>query len=349
MKLYFPIQHYDAAYRSQVFPLLKPFIKNEGFTDAERQSAYGVSECDFKLVDTMESAKVAILPMSWDYYSLTNQMSLAYSFIEEAENNEKLVWSINNGDFGVIMPSFKNHIVFRQSGYVSNKQLGHTGFPSIIGDYIKKHHLEYSFFNGSYDAKPIVGFCGQTNISKSNALKEMTKQVLRNLRSQIGFNDLEPQKILSTSFLRGFLLKQLEEDMAVECRFIKHKNYRAGIITKNKETHPTTIAFYKNILESQYVLCVRGAGNFSVRFYETLMMGRIPIYVHTDGYLPLPDVIDWKSHVVWVDYKDRHRIAEILLEFHEELDQERLTTMFKKNRKLWEEKLTLSGFFKSIL
>lgn len=346
MKIYYPSNHYNASFRGQVFPLLKAFIKNEDFTDLQRKMMYGVSELDFVVVGYMEESEVVILPMSWNYYSRTKQMSLAFLLIEEAKKACKLVWSVNTGDFGVKLPEFKNLVVFRQGGYVSNKQHGHQAYPSFIQDYLINKELFGVFLNSAYDNRPIVGFCGQSQLSKWNAIKEMTKQVLRNLRSKTGFDQLEPQKILSTSYLRAFLLKKLEMNNDIDSRFIKRKQYRAGV-TKNKETHNTTTEFYSNIMESQYVVCVRGAGNFSVRFYETLMMGRIPLYVHTDGFLPLSDIIDWKEHVVWVEYKDRHHISEILLKFHQKLDQESLITMFTKNRRLWEEKLTLSGFFKT--
>ncbi|MCL8006551.1 exostosin family protein [Gelidibacter japonicus] len=292
----------------------------------------------------MNDAQIVILTMSWDYYSMTKQMPLAYALIEESRQTRKQVWSINNGDFGVKLPYFENLVVFRQSGYTSNKIIGHVGFPSVINDYISKNHLESAFLNRGYNAQPVVGFCGQSNASKGNALKEMVKQSLRNIRSQTGFSDLETQKVLATSYLRESLLKQLEKNSAIDCRFIKRKQHRAGVM-KHKEGHSTTTEFYNNILESQYILCVRGAGNFSVRFYETLMMGRIPLYVHTDGFLPLSDIINWKEHVVWVDYEDRHSISEILLDFHNQMNQDSLKALFEKNRKLWQEKLTLSGFF----
>jgi len=346
MKLYFPHNHYDVQYRRQVFPLLKAFIKEKDFTDAERILVYGVSNQDFLIVDTIDASDVVILPMSWNYYVGTKKIFLAYELIDKAEQAGKLVWSINNGDFGIKLPYFKNLVVFRQSGYVSNNQLGHTGFPSIINDYVKKNKIEDTFLNSKYSIQPIVGFCGLANGSILNSAKDKLKQVLRNLRYELGYSAIEPQRVLSTNYLRASLLKRLESNKAVSPLFIKRKQYRAGI-TKNKEVHKTTIEFYNNILDSQYVLCVRGAGNFSVRYYETLMMGRIPLYVHTDGYLPLSDIINWKEHVVWVDYKDRHHIAEILLNFHQELDQDSLIGMFKKNRKLWEEKLTLGGFFES--
>lgn len=346
MKLYYPYHHYNPAYRGYVFPLLKAFIKNEDFTDVERMALYGVSESDFTFVNNIAEAQVVILPMSWNYYVKTKQVVLAYALLEEAKQYNKIVWSINAGDFGVKLKSFGNLVVFRQGGYESNNQKGHGGYPSFIDDYMSKQNLKTNYLNSTYGLKPIVGFCGQANLSKWNALKEISKQHLRNLRSHLGFSNLEKQEVLSTSYLRASLLKNLEHSPKIRDHFIKRKLYRAGI-TKNKETHNTTTEFYNNMIESQYVLCVRGAGNFSVRFYETLMMGRIPLYVHTDGYLPLPDVIDWKEHVVWVDYKDRQNIANILLDFHQKLDQESLMALFKKNRKLWEQKLTLSGFFEA--
>ena len=35
------------------------------------------------------------------------------------------------------------------------------------------------------------------------------------------------------------------------------------------------------MLASPYILCVRGAGNYSARFYEALALGRIPVLVNT--------------------------------------------------------------------
>lgn len=346
MKLYFPTHLYNPAFRGKVFPLLKPFLKGANYTDAQRQALYGVSDTDFILVKTMEEAQVVILPMVWNYYFQTKQWDVAYGLIAEAKQANKVVWSINAGDFGVKLPYFENLIVFRQGGYVSNNQKGHQGYPSFIDDYLGKHQLDAVYLNATYRKQPIVGFCGQANLSKWNALTEMFKQQTRNFKSYLGFSYLEPQKTVSTTYLRASLLKTLETSPDIDSRFIKRKQYRAGV-TKNKEAHDTTTEFYNNILESQYVLCVRGAGNFSVRFYETLMMGRIPLYIHTDGYLPLSDEIDWKAHVVWVDYKNRHNISEVLCDFHQQLDQEGLRALFIKNRKLWEEKLTLSGFFEA--
>ena len=348
MTFYYPSEHYDANYRRQVFPLLKAFIKSSNYDDKQRQKDYGVSEQDFIVVKNIDDSQVVILTMSWNYYSKTKQMDLAYALVEKANAHGKIVWSIINGDFGIKLPYYQeNLIVFRQSGYLSNNQKGHKGFPSLINDYLKDNRLEENTLNVEYNERPIVGFCGLANASKKNALIEIVKQLFRNLRNKFGSNDSESQKIISAAYLRASLLNELEQSASVNCNFIKRKKYRAGIDLKLKENHQTTKAFFNNILDSQYVLCVRGAGNFSARFYETLMMGRIPLYIHTDGYIPLADVIDWKQHVVWVDYKDRHQMSDILLDFHKKLNQEKLQDLCLQNRKLWLEKLTLNGFFET--
>ena len=61
MKLYYPKDHYDSSFRGHVFPLLKPFIKPDGFSDKERISIYGVSEQDFKFVNQPAEADIVIL------------------------------------------------------------------------------------------------------------------------------------------------------------------------------------------------------------------------------------------------------------------------------------------------
>ena len=70
--------------------------------------------------------------------------------------------------------------------------------------------------------------------------------------------------------------------------------------------------------------------------------------MNTDCLLPLENQIDWKSHVVWVDYLDRHRIVDKIIEFHSRLDEKSLCLLLKKNRRLWEDHLQLYSFFNTI-
>ena len=80
MKLYYPKDHYDSSHRRHLFPLLKPFLKPEEFTDKERIDIYGVSENDFKFSEDIYDADVAILTMSWWYYKITDKVKIAIDF-----------------------------------------------------------------------------------------------------------------------------------------------------------------------------------------------------------------------------------------------------------------------------
>lgn len=346
MKIYYPNEHYQKEYRGQLFPLLKPFIKSTNFKDKERLKTYHLSENEYEFVESINLCDIVILPMSWNYYVLTKKQAIAHQLIESAAQKNKKVWSWNAGDFGVLVPKFKNLKVFRMGGYNSNNQSGHIGIPIFIGDYLAKNFNSDICNKDKYSIEPIVGFCGQANLSYINAITELIKIFLRNLKTFVGFNITESQRLIASTRLRAKLLHNLIESPLIQDNFILRKKYRAGAITIDHREKTTEI-FYDNILKSHYVLCVRGAGNFSVRFYETLMMGRIPVYLNTDGFLPLADQIDWKKHVVWVEYEERNQISNIVKSFHENLTRENFFKLSKSNRELWFNKLTLGGFFRN--
>ena len=129
--------------------------------------------------------------------------------------------------------------------------------------------------------------------------------------------------------------------------FIERKKYRAGVKTSD-ERAKTTQEFYENIYNAVYTVCVRGGGNFSVRLYETLAMGRIPILINTDGFMPLANIIHWKNHVVWVEENELNTLPEKMLEFHKKYSFEEKVVLMKQNRLLWETKLCFDGYFKTL-
>lgn len=58
---------------------------------------------------------------------------------------------------------------------------------------------------------------------------------------------------------------------------------------------------YLELLEdTQFVICPRGKGLTSIRFFETLRMGRIPILISDDIQLPLDWMVDWSDFIIRV-------------------------------------------------
>ena len=96
---------------------------------------------------------------------------------------------------------------------------------------------------------------------------------------------------------------------------------------------------------SDYVLCARGHGNYSIRFYETLSSGRIPVFINTDCVLPFEEWIDWKRYCVWVEEHEVARVAEKVAEFHDGLSDGEFRDRQRACRQLWSEWLSPLGFF----
>ena len=98
---------------------------------------------------------------------------------------------------------------------------------------------------------------------------------------------------LNSSFRRA-TLKAFQEDHNIECDFIIRKKFWGG-----RPHDPQLVSdFTANMVNSHFNICNRGAGNFSMRFYQTLSCGRIPVLLNTDMVLPLAEEIDWENLIV---------------------------------------------------
>lgn len=63
---------------------------------------------------------------------------------------------------------------------------------------------------------------------------------------------------------------------------------------------------------SRFILCPRGRGVSSIRLFEAMQMGRVPV-VLADGWVP-PDGPDWNSFLVRVRERDIDRLPDLLRE-----------------------------------
>ena len=115
-----------------------------------------------------------------------------------------------------------------------------------------------------------------------------------------------------------------------------------------EEINPLPENFYQNIEKNHYTLCVRGTGNFSARFYETLSLGRIPVLINTDCILPFANQINWREHIICIEQNELTDIDYKILDFHTSLNQDSLTHMQKMNRELWKNKFSFPGFVRQL-
>jgi hypothetical protein len=103
--------------------------------------------------------------------------------------------------------------------------------------------------------------------------------------------------------------------------------------------------FFKNLQNNTFILCPRGCGNFSYRFYETMCFGRIPIFINTDCVLPFENLIDYRNEIVFIEEAELGNINHIIEEYCQKND---LIYRQKRCREIWELYLSPNGFLKHI-
>lgn len=184
---------------------------------------------------------------------------------------------------------------------------------------------------------PVVGFCGYV----SNPLTRTVYQLIGRGQKAAGL------------VLRARLLRALRQTKTVKTNFITRQAFWGGAHAKIRPAlgpdFKPRIEFWNNVLSSDYTLCVRGAGNFSYRFYEVLAAGRIPIFINTRCVLPFDDEIDWRRHCVWIEESEIGAAGEIVTQFHSRLSPDEFRELQLANRRLWETKLSPLAFYKTAL
>ena len=154
----------------------------------------------------------------------------------------------------------------------------------------------------------------------------------------------DKQFFYPSSYKRFNFLKQFSENKKVKTDFIFREKYRAGIKSE-AEKIKTSKEFSENMLQNPYTFCLRGAGNFSVRLYETLAMGRIPVVIKTDFRLPLQSFIYWEKHCVLLN---QDNFVTDFIDFHNQITSSDFELMQINNLKLWNEFLNRESYFKQI-
>ncbi len=314
---------------------------------SEREAMYGTWTSGISFTDTLESADIAVLPYTWNYYIETKRVAEALTFADTCRALHKKLITQIGGDFGVT-PPVTDCYVLRQSGYATGKLPLQYTMPVFIRDPLKEVFHTNTVLLHPKPQKPLVGFCGQAGGGLVKYTKDALTTLGRNSLYHLGISPGEPQQILPASLLRNRVLNILEKDTRIDCQFIRRRKYRAGARTE-AERSASALEFFSNIQNTDYTVCVRGSGNFSVRLFETLSMGRIPVFVNTDCLLPFEELIPWKEHCVWVNGNELNRIGEAIHLFHNRLDAQAFENRLTGNRLLWEKHLSISGFWDTFL
>jgi hypothetical protein len=105
---------------------------------------------------------------------------------------------------------------------------------------------------------------------------------------------------------RVFELKTKRSDVVIKKRTFFHYG-----VTDEHERQQLRHEYVDTIARSRFSLCPRGAASNSIRFWESLGAGAIPVVVPAED-LYLPNIFDWSSCIVAIPGDQLERVEEIL-------------------------------------
>ncbi|WP_147678604.1 exostosin domain-containing protein [Algibacter pacificus] len=320
LKLYTKKEFLTETYRRQVFPLLFDLVFLNNKTLLEH----------YRIVDTVSDADIVVFPV--DYGMFLKQNAAFISLLQLAKQHQKPIWIYTAGDYG-FSTYIANSYTFRLGGFDSKLDRTTNIIPSFINDPYAVY-LPNGFLPLKKENKPSIGFVGHAQSGLLKYFKEYTNHLKYQVKRILNRLLADKQSFYPSSIKRANYLSKLASKDSLKTEFILRNKYRAGSHTVQTQKESTQ-QFYDNIFNNAYTFCSRGVGNFSVRFYEALAVGRIPILLNTDCRLPLHNSMDWSKHILILDETKVESIEEQILQFHNSLSDSEFENIQKSNRELW--------------
>jgi hypothetical protein len=302
-------------------------------------------------ITSLERADFAILPFDWLYVRGSiwkpkiNQeaMNLGIKFAKIVKQaNKKLIIFFSNDSSHEEIP-IKDAFVFRQSLLASTRKSRDFAMNAVYEDLVKCY-LDNQLSIRQKKDKPVIGFTGFANkLSWDIYLKELIYQIAMLPKGGAEYLPYRGHHI------RTEALNYLSKNQGVETNFIIRDNMVFFNETIDMERKlQLRIEYVQSMINSDYILCCRGRGNFSFRLFEALCCGRIPIFIDTNCVLPFDFAIDWKKYCVWVDSQELPNIAEKVIDFHHKISSQEFIDLQYECRILWEKMLSHEGFFSNL-
>lgn len=325
-----------------LFPLLEPFLQPAAIATDVAKTVNPQWKKHYTITADAATANVFILPMDIAWYLHTGQRQVVEEFIATAKQWQKPCWIFSGGDYGITWPDQYVQIL-RMSGTRSGNKGNQFVMPPFMPDPLCLA-AERDIKLLDLPSKPTVGFCGQANGSQLARLKDYVRAAVKWIKQLQGNYLYDLQPFTSTTYQRYQVLQTLQQEPLVNANFLLFDQYKGGASSEEQQVQ-SRLRYYQNISNNAYTLCIRGAGNFSVRFYDCLASGRIPVLIDTDSMLPLENLIDWNAHILKVPAHKMTEAARLLIAFHQPFSLDQWQQLQLTNRQLWQEKLTYDGFF----
>jgi len=306
----------------------------------------------FEIVSTMEESDAVLLPTDWSQIRRRPaEMARTRDLMERARASGRHVIIHYRPDAPLQVNWPAHAVVFRTAMLLSQRRPNEFILPQWSRDYLADMGGEVQI--RPKEEIPVVGFCGFAPPIGMRPGKRWFKESARLMAHRAGLGVLFPTRMAHAARARGLIA--LSRSPLVKTNYLIRSesafdNPLGAFLpggTAEAAVHRRR-EFVQNILASDYVLCARGWANCSIRFYETLSLGRIPVLVDTDSVLPCGFAIDWRKYCVVVRENALNQAAHQIREFHEALAPGEFEALQRDCRALWEEWFSPFGFFKNL-
>lgn len=327
--------------RVEILSSLRPQNQDRIFEDFINQTQY-------QEVDSIQDCQIAIYPQRAFQPETLELDPWVYDAASLAQKYHKplIIDGTCDSDVFLDIPSAN---ILRCGLYKSLQQSFETECP-FWSNYRTKKALDSLTTNTSKGKKPVVGFCGTTaslgklaNLTKLLSPNPLAKSILSQgkLARQV---DIRLKEGMSLK-LRQKAMDLVASDSRIDTRFEVTNNRQSYYCNNEDNRIALENLFIENTQQSDYVLCVRGTGNYSGRFYMALNAGRIPIVLDTDIVIPYEE----KLQIVKITLDSLDKIADIVIEHFETRTEQELKEMKAQNRQVYQQFLAPDKFFPNFL
>lgn len=346
-------EHASLKYVPLLFPFWGKTLEDpDDFRTGRFERYVEKGQSAFEMV-SLEAADIAVLPVYW--HLIQNDeiaLSRAKQLIELAQAVGKPVAVFVTGDW-VGPPIADNVIVFFTSSFRSRLQPNEFVMPEWSVDFARKDINDRLVVRPKQEM-PTVGFCGYAPPLGLPLGKRRFRATVRMVGDRLGLTErLLSYRSGHTTRVRA--IKTLSKSSLVNTNFILRDqfaftNKAMQNVPENRKARAKRLReeFCQNMIDSDYVLCASGYENYSIRFYEALSCGRIPIFIDTDCVLPYEADIQWKDCCVWITEKELPHIDRKVADFHNALSPVEFSEMQHRCRDIWENWISPEGFFSNL-
>lgn len=301
-----------------------------------------LSKPEHRVIDLVEDVKQAdLILIPHSVAKLRNRNLYLSKYVEQANNASKplIVFAYGDSSEAIQMPA---QVVFRTSVYRERKEEREIVMPPYTEDL----GTEKGFIvRKKAHAKAIVGFCGWAGFPTT---KQNVKAHVQDIAMRCA-DTVNPTRVAGARcngvLLRKKCLKHLRECNGLTPNFIVRNTFSRHAGTIELDPAVARQEYISNMQQSDLALTVRGDGNFSVRFFEALSLGRIPIHIDTDDVFPLEGSIRYQDFVVSVPVQSINKLCAHVQKFWESLTPEEFEERQKLARDAFSEYLRIDKYF----